>query len=80
MRRLTGLPADRIGLDDRGYLGRGAAADVVVFDLDGLADNSTFANPTVYPSGINQVLVNGNREFGDGERTGAHGGRVLRRA
>ncbi len=79
VRRLTGLPADRLGFSDRGYLKTGAAADVVVFDLKGLADNSTFANPTVYPSGIDQVLVNGTAVFSDGERTGANGGRVLRR-
>ncbi len=78
IRRLTGLPADRIGLTDRGYLRSGAAADVVVFDLDGLRDNSSFGDPTVYASGIEAVVVNGEVVFADGERTGAHGGRVLR--
>ena len=79
VRRLTGLPADRLGLDNRGYLRIGAAADVVVFDLDGLRDNSTFENPTVYASGIEQVVVNGELVFSKGDRTEAHGGQVLRR-
>ena len=80
VRRLTGLPADRIGLSDRGYLRVGNAADVVVFDVATLADNSTFENPAVYASGIEQVLVNGKIVFADGDRTPAQGGRVLRRA
>jgi N-acyl-D-amino-acid deacylase len=80
VRRLTGLPADRLGLRDRGYLRAGSAADVVVFDLAGLTDNSSFAAPTVYASGICEVIVNGAVVFAEGERTGQHGGRVLRRA
>jgi N-acyl-D-aspartate/D-glutamate deacylase len=80
VRRLTGLPADRLGLRDRGYLRTGSAADVVVFDLAALSDNSSFANPTVYASGISQVLVNGAIVFAKGERTGEQGGRVLRRS
>ncbi len=78
VRRLTGLPAERLGLDDRGTLAPGSAADVVVFDLDGLTDMSSFENPTVYARGIDQVLVNGALVFADGDRTGGHGGRVLR--
>ena len=80
VRRLTGLPADRLGLSDRGYLRSGFAADVVVFDINKMRDNSSFENPTVYADGINQVLVNGTMVFDGGSRTGNHGGQVLRRA
>lgn len=79
VRRLSGLPADRLGLADRGYLRKGAAADVVVFDLAGLRDNSSFENPTVYASGIEHVLVNGVVNYSGGERTSDRGGQVLRR-
>jgi N-acyl-D-amino-acid deacylase len=79
VRRLTGLPASRLGLGDRGELRVGAAADVVVFDLDGVRDNSSFADPTVYADGVEAVVVNGVTAFADGCRTPDHAGRVLRR-
>lgn len=79
IRRLTGLPADRLGLTDRGYLRPGYAADLVVFDLDGLSDNSSFAQPAVYAGGINHVVVNGTRVLDPNGRTGATAGQVLRR-
>jgi len=80
IRRLTGLPAERLGLTDRGVLEAGKAADVVVFDLDGVRDNSSFENATVYADGIDHVLVNGVLAFGDGTRTPDHAGQVLRRS
>ncbi len=80
VRRLTGLPSDRIGLSERGYLNEGFAADVVVFDLAGLRDNSSFENPTVYADGIDHVMVNGVVAFGPGGRLPDHAGQVLRRA
>ena len=79
VRRLSGLPADRLGLRDRGYLRPGAAADVVVFDLAGVRDNSSFENATVYADGIEHVWVNGVTAFADGARNPDHAGEVLRR-
>ncbi len=79
VRRLSGLPADRLGLVDRGYLASGNAADVVVFDLDGMRDNSSFENATVYADGIDHVFVNGVAAFSGGVRNPDHSGRVLRR-
>ena len=79
VRRLTGLPSDRLGLADRGYLRVGSAADVVVFDLAGMRVMSTFTEPAVYAEGIDQVLVNGVTAFSDGQRTPNHAGQVLRR-
>lgn len=79
VRRLTGLPADRLGLADRGYLRDGAAADVTVFDLAATRDNSSFENATVYADGVEHVFVNGEVAFSDGRRNPEHAGQVLRR-
>ena len=79
VRRLTGLPADRLGLTDRGYLREGSAADVVVLDPDAMRAETSFENPTVYADGVDHVVVNGELVFTEGDRTGRHGGRVLRR-
>lgn len=79
VRRLTQLPASRLGLADRGELKVGAAADVVVFDLDGVKDNSSFADATIYADGIDEVTVNGVPAFSQGRRTPDHAGQVLRR-
>jgi len=78
VRRLTGLPASRLGLGDRGELRVGHAADLVVFDLAKVRDNSSFTEPTVYADGIDAVAVNGVVAFADGHRTADHAGRVLR--
>jgi N-acyl-D-aspartate/D-glutamate deacylase len=79
IRRLTSLPASRIGLNDRGRLVLGAAADVVLFDLDKVKDNSSFANPTIYAGGFEHVIVNGVPAYSQGKRTRDHAGKVLRR-
>jgi N-acyl-D-aspartate/D-glutamate deacylase len=80
IRRLTSLPASRIGLNDRGRLVPGFAADVVIFDLDKVKDNSSFANPTRYAGGFEHVLVNGVLSYSLGKRVNNHSGEVLRRA
>jgi N-acyl-D-aspartate/D-glutamate deacylase len=67
-----------MGFADRGVIREGLWADVVVFDLDKIKDESTFENPFVYPSGIDDVLVNGVLVVEHGEHTGAKPGRVLR--
>ncbi len=78
IRRLTQLPASRLGLTDRGVLAKGNAADVVVLDLNGVIDNSSFSDPTVYADGIDEVIVNGVSAFSQGQRSPDHAGRVLR--
>ncbi len=77
--RLTGLPASRLGLKERGYLHPGAFADVTVFDPATVTDTSTLKAPNSYPTGINHVLVNGQPAIRDGQRTNSNAGRVLRR-
>jgi len=78
--KMTGLPARRLGLADRGVLAPGAKADVVVFDAATVADRATYEDPHRYAAGIGHVLVNGRVVIADGEHTGALPGRVLRPA
>ncbi len=78
--KMTGLPARRLGLADRGVLTPGAKADVVVFDAATVADRATYEDPHRYAAGIGHVLVNGRVVIADGEHTGALPGRVLRPA
>ncbi|MCI0549135.1 MAG: D-aminoacylase [Candidatus Rokubacteria bacterium] len=77
--KMTGLPARRLGLDDRGVLRVGARADLVVLDPDRIADRATFESPHQYATGIDHVVVNGRVVVDDGEHTGALPGRVLTR-
>jgi N-acyl-D-amino-acid deacylase len=79
VRRMTSLPAGKLGLRDRGRLAPGARADVVVFDPATIADTATFADPHRYPRGIAWVLVNGRPVIAAGRHTGARPGRVLAR-
>ena len=77
IRKMTGLPAERFGLRDRGWLARGRAADVVVFDPDTIGDQATFEQPLSPPAGVRHVFVNGTAVVSDGQLTGARPGRVL---
>jgi N-acyl-D-amino-acid deacylase len=77
VRRVTGLPAENLGLADRGRLIPGAFADVVVFDPDTIADRATFEQPHQLAVGVRHVFVNGTQVVRDGEHTGATPGRAL---
>jgi N-acyl-D-amino-acid deacylase len=77
VRKMTGAPAERIGLKDRGAIRAGAAADLVLLDWSGLRDRATFENPTLAPEGIRAVWVNGRRAMTDGKPSGDMAGRVL---
>ncbi|MCR5870218.1 MULTISPECIES: amidohydrolase family protein [unclassified Sphingomonas] len=78
VRKMSGWPAHRLGLSDRGLLRPGMRADVVVFDLDTIKDGATFDAPTTPPTGIDTVIVNGALALDKGQPTGARAGRVLR--
>ncbi|HEY7039766.1 MAG TPA: D-aminoacylase [Methylomirabilota bacterium] len=78
--KMTGLPAKRLSLADRGVLRDGAKADVVVFDPATVADRATYEDPHRYAAGIGDVVVNGRVVIAGGEHTGALPGRVLRPA
>ena len=74
---MTGMPARRLGLKDRGLLRPGAAADVTVFDPATVRDESTYADPHRYPVGIPYVIVNGTVVVDAGRMNAAGTGRVL---
>jgi N-acyl-D-amino-acid deacylase len=78
VRKMTSLPADRLGLPDRGILRQGMKADVVVFDPATVKDMATYENPAQYSQGITWVLVNGKAVVADGKPTNAVPGQVLR--
>ncbi len=77
IRKMTSWPATRMRLSERGMIRKGAWADVVVFDLDQLADRATYAEPFLYPTGIEWVLVNGTVVIDHGKHTGARPGQIL---
>ena len=78
IRRMTSLPAQRLGLPDRGLLQPGLSADVTVFDKSTIRSRCTIKEPRVYASGIAHVLVNGQFAMRDGARTEVDNGSVLR--
>jgi N-acyl-D-amino-acid deacylase len=78
IRKMSGFPAERVKLADRGKLRATFAADVVVFDPATVQDRATYENPFQYPVGVNAVIVNGAVAFRDGQRIGKGNGRGLR--
>ncbi|TXL70437.1 amidohydrolase family protein [Vineibacter terrae] len=79
IRRLTTLPAQRMGLKRRGAVKVGYHADLVVFDARTIADQSTLQDMNVTPAGLLHVFVNGEAAVREGKRTAARAGQVLRR-
>lgn len=75
--KMTSRTAARLGLADRGMLAAGAAADVVVFDLEQVSEGGGFDAPHALPTGVVHVIVNGRVALAEGMPTGARGGRVL---
>jgi len=78
IRKMTSLPASRMGLADRGILRPGMAADVVAFDPATVRDRSTYADPIHYSAGIPYVCVNGQLVVDGGRITDARPGRALK--
>ena len=76
---MTGAPAARLGLTDRGRLADGLKADIVVFDPARVRALATYDEPRQFPAGIPFVIVNGGLVIDGGEHTGALPGRALRR-
>ncbi|MEX2598587.1 MAG: D-aminoacylase [Dehalococcoidia bacterium] len=77
--KMTAIPAQRLGLSDRGILRDGMKADVVVFDPANVRATATFDDPKQMPVGIEYVFVNGKQVWEHGRHTGALPGRALRR-
>ena len=77
IRKMTSLPASRMGLADRGILRPGLAADIAAFDLATVRERSTYADPLHYSEGIPYVMVNGELVLDGGRITAARPGRAL---
>ncbi|OHB81444.1 MAG: N-acyl-D-amino-acid deacylase [Planctomycetes bacterium RBG_16_64_12] len=78
IRKMTSLPARRLGLRDRGLLKPGRVADLVVFDPDRVQDTATYEQPKRHPEGIPYVIVNGQVVKDAGRQTDVLPGRALR--
>ena len=80
IRKMTALPANTIGMIDRGFIAPGMAADVTVFDPHPVIDRATYDDPAQLSEGIRTVIVNGVVALRDGKPTSERGGRVLVRS
>lgn len=78
IRKMTSLPAQRMGLKDRGQLKIGQKADIVIFDPDEIKEVGTFIEPHAYPVGIDYVIINGIPAFENGQFHDLLDGKVLR--
>lgn len=74
---MTGQPAAKLGLQDRGLIKQGYKADVVILRTEELRDRATYANPLQFPEGIYRVMVNGRWVVQDGHITDERPGMVL---
>jgi len=79
IRRMTSLPAETLGLKQRGRVQKGYWADLVLFRFEALEDRSRFGDPHHFPAGIEFVIVNGRPVIENGRHTGARPGRFLTR-
>jgi len=77
IRRMSAMPAQRLGFSDRGLLKPGMKADIVIFDPATVSDKATFENPHQYSVGFRDVIVNGKLVLRNGQVTKEHPGRVL---
>jgi len=78
--KMTGLTAQTFGLQGRGILKEGYAADITIFDAGTVEESATFARPIQPARGIDAVIVNGALVWKDGKAAGARPGQVLARA
>jgi len=79
VRRMTSMPASRLGLQDRGVLREGMKADITVFDPATIKDKATFDDPHQYPEGIKYVIINGAITVERGKHTGALNGEIIKK-
>ena len=79
IRRMTSLPAQKIGLKDIGLIKEGALSDIVIFDFEKINDLSTYTDPHHFPIGIEQVIINGEFVIKDQALTGNKPGRWLKK-
>jgi len=79
IQKMTGLPAQKVGLNKRGLIKAGYFADITIFDPEKIIDRSTFTEPHQYSEGVEYVIVNGKIAVNNGKHTGVTNGRVLRK-
>jgi N-acyl-D-amino-acid deacylase len=79
IKKMTSMPAKKLGLKKRGILAKGFYADIVVFDPDIVTDLATYTEPALYSKGIDTVIVNGTVVIDRGKHSGALPGKVLHR-
>ena len=77
IKKMTSMPAERMGLEKRGMIKKGNYADLVVFDPSKIEDKATYIQPKQYPEGIDYVIVNGQVVVEKGTHTGALPGKTL---
>lgn len=79
VKKMTSLPAKRLGLKSRGLIEKDYYADIVIFDPDTVRDKATYADPKQYSQGIETVIVNGKVVIDNGSQNEVYSGRVLGR-
>jgi N-acyl-D-amino-acid deacylase len=79
VRKMSAMPAKRLGLKDRGLIKKGYKADIVLFDKDKVIDRNSFTQPQILSEGIEIVFVNGKKVWENGKVTGNLSGETLRR-
>ena len=78
VKKMTSMPAAKLGLQKRGLIAKDYFADIVLFNPKTVIDNASFVDPHQFPSGIEYVIVNGKITVKNGKHTGALAGTVLR--
>jgi N-acyl-D-amino-acid deacylase len=78
VRKMTSLPAQTVGLRERGLIREGYAADLVIFDYEAIGSPASFAQPRQPAAGIGHVIVNGDVVLANGEMTNSRPGHILR--
>jgi len=79
IRAATSLPAEMLGLKNRGKLAEGFIADIVIFDPEKITDKATFSDPHQYSEGIQLLVINGKIVIEDGNYNGKLAGKALRK-
>lgn len=79
IKKMTSMPAQKLGINNRGIVARNKIADLSIFNPDIIIDNATFGNPHQLSSGIDHVLVNGKLVINNGVHTEKHPGIVIRK-
>ncbi|NVM03644.1 MAG: D-aminoacylase [Candidatus Helarchaeota archaeon] len=77
IRKMTSLPASRIGIKDSGIISKGKRTDIVIFDPISIKDRATWDDPHQYPEGISYVFVNGKIVVENGKITGELPGKII---